>query len=200
MKEIKIVQDEQNVRKHNMYVESEAGDTLVEAISQKLISPAGETVGRLVISKNYIAVLEAGMSVTDINEKYQRKFYNLFMQEDGTIIVAEDLEAAMECIEPEVIEEEEELVESEKVLNRTDVSGGTKKRLSATDKSAYLTKFNAEVAMTMEYRTCKTLKEKTIHLLEEQYPVSAIAYILEKKFQQVRQYAVAYYGKNLKQL
>jgi hypothetical protein len=211
MKAIKIVPDEKNVRKHNMYVEEEGGDVLLEAISQELISPAGKCTGKLIISKNFIAVLQPGMKITDITEKYPRKFYNLFVTEDNTLVIAEDLEDATETVSSgelaEIAEEEsgaEEVVTVEEgeeaVLAKVTAGGVSKKRLSSRDKMAYLEKFKKEVALDMEFRSCKKIKDKAIFLLEAQYPVSAVAYILERKFQQIRQYAVEFYGRNLRKL
>lgn len=147
------------------------------------------------ITKNYIMVKIGIKTVYQVSSE----FYNVYENENG-FIVAEDLEDANTIINPIMIIEVENLEASENVISRTNITGEVKKRLTKQEKQEYLTHYEENIKYDLAFLQCKTIKAKAIHLIENEFPISVVALCLEKRFQQIRQYAVQYYGKNLKQL
>lgn len=168
-----------------------------------IVMPGGvEVEGKMIITKNFIGILEKGMKITAIEKKVQREFYDIFFDEKTRkYVIAENIADAEDTIAAMFEEEEEEVVEEKvELVKRETVAGVSKQRLSAADKEAYREKFEKELANTKEFTSCKTIKEKVIMLMEKGYPTSTIAFILDKKFQQIRSYIVAYTGRGLKEL
>ncbi|MGL5189608.1 MAG: hypothetical protein ACRC7S_08135, partial [Cetobacterium sp.] len=154
--------------------------------------------GKILTTANLFGFWPKGKKLTEIDIKVNREFYNVFLTEEGVAILALDEEEANEMLNPVVEEEIEDVRESKKILTRKTVDGNDKKRLSQADKDAYKAKFEKDYTLDKRYLACKTIKDKAIFLMEENFPISAIAYVLDKRFQQIRSYAVAYYGSNLK--
>ena len=175
----------------------------VEAEINAVITPGNSEPqeGKILTTANLFGFWPKGKKLTEIDIKVNREFYNVFLTEDGIAILAEDEDEANEMLSPEVEESvEEDLKESKKILTRKTVEGTEKKRLSIADKEQYKEKFVKEYTLDKRYLACKTIKDKAIFLMEEDFPISAVAYVLDKRFQQIRSYAVDYYGSNLKEL
>ncbi|MGL5313171.1 MAG: hypothetical protein ACRC92_07980 [Peptostreptococcaceae bacterium] len=172
----------------------------VEAVIESVIVPGSNEPqeGKILTTANLFGFWPKGKKLTEIDIKVNREFYNVFLTEEGVAILALDEEEANEMLEPVVEEEIEDIKESKKILTRKTVDGNDKKRLSQADKDAYKAKFEKDYTLDKRYLACKTIKDKAIFLMEENFPISAIAYVLDKRFQQIRSYAVAYYGSNLK--
>lgn len=177
------------------------GDAVVNEIVN-IVMPGGvEVEGKMFITKNFIGILEKGMKVTAIEKKVHREFYDIFFDETTKkYVIAENIADAEDTMAAMNVEEEVETVEKIEYIKRTTVTGEAKARLSAADKAAYKEKFEKEVANKKEFKDLKTVKEQVIFLSEAGYPPSSIAYILGKKFQQVRGYIVAFLGRGLKEL
>lgn len=177
------------------------GDAVVNEIVN-IVMPGGvEVEGKMIVTKNFIGILEKGMNITAIEKKVQREFYDIFFDETTKkFVIAENIADAEDTMAAMNVEEEVETVEKIEYIKRTTVTGEAKARLSAADKEAYKEKFEKEVANKKEFKDLKTVKEQVIFLSEAGYPPSSIAYILGKKFQQVRGYIVAFLGRGLKEL
>lgn len=177
------------------------GDAVVNEIVN-IVMPGGvEVEGKMIVTKNFIGILEKGMNITAIEKKVQREFYDIFFDETTKkFVIAENIADAEDTMAAMNVEEEVETVEKIEYIKRTTVTGEAKARLSAADKAAYKEKFEKEVANKKEFKDLKTVKEQVIFLSEAGYPPSSIAYILGKKFQQVRGYIVAFLGRGLKEL
>lgn len=200
MKRLSIVQDEENKRKYSIMDENAVVDVTV------VVDPgtAQRVEGKLIITKNFIGILPAGKTITDIATKLPREFYSIF-EINEEIVIATDASEAMDLYEAvakgTTVEEEEDL-EDKKVdfLNRSTVEGISKNRLTEAEKQAYKDKFKKEMEFTPAFRGTKTIKDKVIMLAEAGYPLSAIAFTLDKRYQQVRSYIVTYMGKNIKKI
>lgn len=186
-----------NSRKYEVVNNEEVINELVN-----IIMPGGvEVEGKMIITKNFIGILEKGMKITAIEKKVHRDFYDIFFDEKTRkYVVAENIADAEDTINAMFAEEEEEEEEKVEYIKRTTVTGDSKARLTKEDKERFKEKFMKEVANKKEYKELKTIKEKVIFLSEAGYPPSTIAYILDKKFQQVRSYIVAFMGRGLKEL
>lgn len=195
----------QNGRKFDLQVSG-------EEINAKWIFDPGSAEkleGKLVVTKNFIGILEKGMNITEINRKFMRSIYDVYYEPAEDMFIIADGEESLEEMRASQVEAHETAFEekvneayekTEPVLKKETISGEKKARLTKEDKEAYKEKFKKEIQFTPVYRSLKTVKEKAIYLVDREYPVSAIAYILDKKFQQIRGYVVDYLGKNLKAL
>lgn len=194
VREIKIQQDETNKKKfYLMDGDSEVDFNRITKIydigAEKFIE------GKVYASLNYIKIVPKGNKFIDnTNPNLKREFYNLYASKDS-LIVAESLQAAEEIVNPEIVQETAEIeLETESLIQNKN------RRLNMDQKIQFKKKFEEEIQNTLEWKGLKTLKEKSIYLAEKEYPISAAAFILEKRFQQIRQYVVAFYGQNLKDL
>lgn len=172
----------------------------VEAVINSVMVPGSTEAkeGKILVTANMFGFLEKGKKVTEIDIKVQREFYDVYLTEEGIAVIAECEADANEMLEPQIIEED--IADSKKILTRKTVDGTEKKRLNANDKEQYKERFLKEIQLNQSYLKCKTIKEQAIFLMEENFPISAIAYVLDKRFQQIRSYAVSYYGTNLKNI
>jgi hypothetical protein len=193
----KVIVRQVNSRKYEVV----NGEDVINALVN-IIMPGGiEIEGKMIVTKNFIGILEKGMRITSIEKKFHRDFYDIFFDEKNRkYVIAENIADAEETINAMFAEEEAEEEEKIEYIKRTTVTGDAKARLSKEDKEAFKEKFEKEIANKKDFKELKTIKEKVIYLSEAGYPPSTIAYILGKKFQQVRGYIVAFMGRGLKEL
>jgi hypothetical protein len=158
-------------------------------------SSNGDITDRIEITKNFILV-KSGIKTL---QKFDRNFYGFYLA-DTTLIIAEDEDEVNDIMNFRDLIILEVAEDSEKLISKQNLSGEVKKKLTKQEKEDYAQYYNSEVQYEFEYLQCKTIKARAIFLIEKEFPISAIAYCLEKRFQQIRQYAVQYYGKNLKQM
>lgn len=200
MKKLTIVQNEENKRKYDVV----DGNVVIEINSVIDPGSAKKVEGKLIITKNFIGILPAGKKITEIATKLPREFYSIF-EINEEIVVATDKEEALDLYkEVEKANKSTEEVEAEddkvEFLTRSTIDGIQKNRLTKAEKQAYKDKWLKEMAYTVEFRSTKTVKDKVIMMAEAGYPLSAIAYTLDKRYQQVRSYVVTYMGRNIKAL
>lgn len=192
----------QNGRKYDLMVNGE------EVTAKYVFDPgSSERIeGKLVVTKNFIGILENGMNITEINRKFMRSIYDVYYEPSEDMFIISDGEESLKEMQNAKVNEEafdeveKETYETESVLKKETVSGKQKSRLSTADKEEYKEKFKQEIQFTPQFRGLKTVKEKAQYLVDQGYPVSAIAYVLEKKFQQIRGYVIDYLGRNLRDL